>query len=124
MIKLISSNYYIWKPRMEDILYCKDLYEPWQNEGKKPYAMSDSILTLMNRKTLLLLSSLLENGRLRIRSDVKCYYCHKKGHMKRECRKLKREQRENGDASNVATTIFHGNEVIFVCDNTLVNLTS
>ena len=28
MIRLTSSNYYIWKPRMEDILYCKDLYAP------------------------------------------------------------------------------------------------
>ena len=26
MIRLTSSNYSIWKPRMEDILYCKDLY--------------------------------------------------------------------------------------------------
>jgi hypothetical protein len=28
MIKLDSSNYSLWKPMMEDILYCKDLYEP------------------------------------------------------------------------------------------------
>ncbi|PNY11944.1 hypothetical protein L195_g008564 [Trifolium pratense] len=44
--------------------------------------------------------------------------------MKRECRKLKREQQENGDASNIAATIFQGNEVIFVCDDGHVNLTS
>ena len=28
MIKLDSSNYSLWKPMMEDILYCKNLYEP------------------------------------------------------------------------------------------------
>ncbi|KAI5446934.1 hypothetical protein KIW84_014690 [Lathyrus oleraceus] len=44
------------------------------------------------------------------RKDVECFYCHEKGHIKRECRKLKREQQENGDASNIATTIFQGNE--------------
>ena len=38
MIKLTSSNYSIWKPKMDEILYCKDLYQPLQNEGKKPEA--------------------------------------------------------------------------------------
>ena len=28
MIKLDSSNFSLWKPMMEDILYFKDLYEP------------------------------------------------------------------------------------------------
>ena len=28
MIKLDSSNFSLWKPMMEDILYYKDLYEP------------------------------------------------------------------------------------------------
>jgi hypothetical protein len=44
--------------------------------------------------------------------------------MKRECRNLKREQQENVDASNIAATTFQGNEVIFVCDDGHVNLTS
>lgn len=64
------------------------------------------------------------NGRSWVRKDVECFYCHEKGHMKRECRKLKREQQENGDASNIVATIFQGNEVIFVCDDGHVNLTS
>jgi hypothetical protein len=28
MIKLTSTNYTIWKPKMEDILYYKDMYDP------------------------------------------------------------------------------------------------
>jgi len=28
MIKLDATNYSLWKPMMEDLLYCKDLYEP------------------------------------------------------------------------------------------------
>ena len=27
MIKLTSSKFSIWKPKIEDILYCKDLYD-------------------------------------------------------------------------------------------------
>ncbi|KAI5389732.1 hypothetical protein KIW84_075142 [Lathyrus oleraceus] len=51
------------------------------------------------------------NGRSWARKDVGCFYCHEKGHMKKECRKLKREQQENGDASNIVVTIFQVNEV-------------
>jgi hypothetical protein len=28
MIKMTSSNYLIWKSRMDDILFCKDVYVP------------------------------------------------------------------------------------------------
>lgn len=49
-------------------------------------------------------------GRSSTRKDIECFYCHEKGHMKKECRKLKRE--------------FQGNEVIFVGDDGHVNLTS
>ena len=28
MFKLNASNYSIWKPQMEDMLYCKDLFDP------------------------------------------------------------------------------------------------
>lgn len=52
MIKLTSSNYFIWKPRMEDILYCKDLYQPLQDKGTKPIDKSDDDWNVMNRKTV------------------------------------------------------------------------
>ena len=40
MIRLTSSNYSIWKPRMEDILYCKDLYALIDGDKSKPKDMS------------------------------------------------------------------------------------
>ncbi|GFZ16927.1 hypothetical protein Acr_26g0001970 [Actinidia rufa] len=73
MILLSAMNYAIWKPRMEDILFCKDLHDPLENKGKKPLAMKDEEWRKMNRKTiglirqcigheaLLLLSSLPES---------------------------------------------------------------
>lgn len=61
-------------------------------------------------------------GRSRRRRDVECYYCKKKGCMKREHMKFKKVQQENSDACNVAATIFHGDEVIFVGDDEHVNL--
>ena len=52
MLKLTSSNYSIWKPRMEDILYCKDMYEPLQNGGEKPVGKSDTKWSILNRKAV------------------------------------------------------------------------
>ncbi|CAL8169104.1 unnamed protein product [Prunus armeniaca] len=52
MLKLTTSNYSIWKPRMEDILYCKDLYEPFQLLGQKPAEKSDDAWSIMNRKAV------------------------------------------------------------------------
>ena len=28
MVKLLASNYSIWKQMIEDVLYCKDLHDP------------------------------------------------------------------------------------------------
>lgn len=36
MILLIATNYAIWKPRMEDMLYSKDLFDPIELVGVKP----------------------------------------------------------------------------------------
>ena len=42
MIRLTSSNYSIWKPRMEDILYYNDLYAPIDGDKSKPKDMSEA----------------------------------------------------------------------------------
>jgi hypothetical protein len=41
MIKLTSSNWQIWKSKMEDILYCKDLYEPVEGNSSKLKDITD-----------------------------------------------------------------------------------
>ena len=41
MVKLSTSNYSIWKPMMEDVLYCKDLHDPIEGDNAKPSDMSD-----------------------------------------------------------------------------------
>ncbi|GFS43661.1 hypothetical protein Acr_00g0086260 [Actinidia rufa] len=52
MIVLSAMNYAIWKPRMEDILFCKDLHDPLENKGEKPVAKKDEEWRKMNRKTI------------------------------------------------------------------------
>ncbi|CAL8167685.1 unnamed protein product [Prunus armeniaca] len=52
MLKLTASNYSIWKPRMEDILYCKDLYESLQLLGQKPEGKLDDAWSILNRKAI------------------------------------------------------------------------
>ena len=52
MIKLNNSNWVTWKPRMEDILYCKDLHEPIEGAKARPETMSDAEWTKMNRKAI------------------------------------------------------------------------
>ena len=36
MVKLSASNYSIWKPMMEDVLYCKDLHDAIEGDSPKP----------------------------------------------------------------------------------------
>lgn len=52
MLKLTSSNYAIWKPRMEDILYCRDMYLPIQGDAAKPTDKNVAEWTIMHRKTV------------------------------------------------------------------------
>ncbi|KAM1052978.1 hypothetical protein ACFX2C_000527 [Malus domestica] len=52
MIKLTNSNWVTWKPRMKDILYCKDLHEPIEGDAAKPESMSDAEWKKMNRKVI------------------------------------------------------------------------
>ena len=52
MIKLNATNYSIWKPRMEDYLYCRDLFEPVLGDKGRPSDMSDEKWAVMHRKTV------------------------------------------------------------------------
>ena len=52
MIMLSATNYALWKPRMEDILFCKDLHDPLENKGEKPTEKKDEKWIKMNRKTI------------------------------------------------------------------------
>ena len=40
MVKVSTSNYSIWKPMMEDVLYCKDLHNPSKGDSAKLNDMS------------------------------------------------------------------------------------
>ena len=50
MIYLDSTNYGMWKTKMEDIVYVKDLYEPILNEFM-PTSQDESKCKILNRKT-------------------------------------------------------------------------
>ena len=41
MTKFSASNYLIWKPMMEDVLYCKDLHDSIEGDSAKPSDTSD-----------------------------------------------------------------------------------
>jgi len=36
MVKLNASNYSIWKLKIEDLFYCKDLFDPVKLGSAKP----------------------------------------------------------------------------------------
>ena len=52
MVELTASNYSIWKTRMEDILYCKELFEPIEFKGVKPIAIPDDDWMKLYRKAI------------------------------------------------------------------------
>ena len=52
MIRLNHSNWITWKPRMEDIFYCKDLHEPIEGDDAKPEGTTPAAWTKMNRKAI------------------------------------------------------------------------
>ena len=52
MIKLTTSNYSIWNTRMEDILYCKELFEPIECRGYKPVIATEDEWKKLNRKII------------------------------------------------------------------------
>ena len=52
MIKLTSSNYSVWNTRIEDILYCKELFEPIERKDYKPVTTTEDEWKKLNRKTI------------------------------------------------------------------------
>ena len=42
MIKLTITNYSLWKSMMEDLLNCKDLYDPIEGNNAKSSDMLDA----------------------------------------------------------------------------------
>ena len=50
--KFNGQNYQLWKMRMEDYLYQKDLYLPLSGKTKKPTSMTDTEWNILNRKAL------------------------------------------------------------------------
>ena len=52
MIKLIATNYSLWKSMMEDLLNCKDLYDPIEGNKAKPDDMLDADWKKLKKKTL------------------------------------------------------------------------
>ena len=42
MIKLTATNYILWKSMMEDLLNCKDLYDPIEGDNAESSDMSDA----------------------------------------------------------------------------------
>ena len=52
MIKLITTNYSLWKPMMEDFLNCKDLYDPIEGDNAKSSDMLGAHWKKLKKKTL------------------------------------------------------------------------
>ena len=52
IIKLTASNYSIWKTMMEDIIYCKKLFEPIECRGYKPVITTKDEWKKLNGKTI------------------------------------------------------------------------
>ena len=52
MISLNGSNWLIWKPKIMDLLYCKDLTKPIEKMGEKPEKYDDEDWATMDRKSI------------------------------------------------------------------------
>ena len=62
MFKLTSTNYNIWKPRMMDLLVCKDYYHPIMGEPARPNGKTDEQWKWMNMKTCSFIRQWIDNG--------------------------------------------------------------
>ena len=62
MIKLITSNYSIQKTKMDDILYCKELFEPIECKGYKPVTTTENEWKKLNKKTIGKIRQLIDQS--------------------------------------------------------------
>ena len=62
MVKLNSSNYSISKPRMEDLLFVRDLYDPIEGDEKKPAGKTDEEWAKLNCKVVAFIHQWVENS--------------------------------------------------------------
>ena len=62
MIKLKSWNYSIWKSRMQDLLYMKDLHEPIKGDEAKLTDLNDKKWTQLNQKTISTIRSWIDQS--------------------------------------------------------------
>ncbi|KAH7853940.1 hypothetical protein Vadar_008297 [Vaccinium darrowii] len=66
-------------------------------------------------------------GKSKPRNEIECYYCHKLGHMRSECRFLKKDQKKGkvGESSGEKDTaaVVSDGDVIIICDDGFVGLT-
>ena len=52
MIKLTATNYILWRPQMEDLLNCKDLFDLLKLKGVNPDPTKEGEWKKLNRKTI------------------------------------------------------------------------
>ncbi|XP_048323873.2 retrovirus-related Pol polyprotein from transposon TNT 1-94 [Ziziphus jujuba] len=52
MVKLTATNYTLWRPRMEDLLNCKDLFDPIEAKGENPDPSKVAEWKKLNKKTI------------------------------------------------------------------------
>ena len=51
MIKLTTTNYSLWKSMLEDLLNCKDLYDPIEGDNARSSDISDVDWKKLKKKT-------------------------------------------------------------------------
>ena len=79
MISLNGNNWMIWKPRMEDLLYCKDLYGPLQGDSAKPTTMIDDEWKRLDRKTIGFIRQWLDDSVFHhVSTEISAYSLWKK----------------------------------------------
>jgi hypothetical protein len=73
MIKLDSSNYSLWKSIVEDILYCKDLYQLIVEE-KLPTGVTKEKCRVLNRKAVGMIQLYINHNILHhVANDTNAY---------------------------------------------------